>query len=182
MGSLKMMRPTVVSTVLYFFHAVDGLGHADLDGAVERDGARLIRHERFLGGAERHAGALFLAHIGEVVGAEDHVLRRDGVRVAVLRAQEVVDREHENAGFRLRLSAQRNVDRHLVAVKVSVVGGAGQRVQLESAALNEHRLERLNAQTVQRRRAVEQNRVLLDDDIERPRPQASDGPPSSWRI
>lgn len=68
---------------LVLFHAVDGLGHADLDGAVERDGARLIRHERFLGGAERHAGALFLAHIGEVVGAEDHVLRRDGVRVAV---------------------------------------------------------------------------------------------------
>ena len=35
---------------LVLFHAVDGLGHADLDGAVERDGARLIRHERFLGG------------------------------------------------------------------------------------------------------------------------------------
>ena len=78
---------------------------------------------------------------------------------------------------------QRNVDRHLVAVKVSVVGGAGQRVQLERAALNQHRLERLNAQTVQRRRAVEQNRVLLDDNIESvPDLGLLHGPPSSWRI
>ena len=169
MGSLKMMRPTVVSTVCDTFprHRLV-LVTRTLIGAVERDGARLIRHERFVGGRGTPCRRpLFLAHIGEVVGAEDHVLRRDGVtggRPAGRRR--LFDREHENAGFRLRLSAQRNVDRHLVAVKVSVVCGAGQRVQLERAALNEHRLERLNAQTVQRRRAVEQNRVLLDDNIE----------------
>ena len=152
---------------LVFLYSVDRLGHADLDGAVERNDACLVRHECFLGGAERHARPLLLTHIGEVIGTKDHILCRDGVRVAVLRTQEVVDREHENAGFRLRLGAQRNVDGHLVAVKVGVVCRAGQRVQLESAALDEHRLKRLNAQAVQRRRAVEQHRVLLDDDIER---------------
>ena len=59
------------------------------------------------------------------------------------------------------------MDRHLVAVKVGVECGAAQGVQLERTALDEHRLERLNAQTVERRRAVEHDRVILDDDLER---------------
>ena len=106
-------------------------------------------------------------HHGQVVGAEDHILSRNGDGVAVLRTQEVVCREHEYARLGLRFGGQGNVDSHLVAVEVGVVRGTDQRMQLERAALNEDRLERLNAQTVQRRCAVEQHGVLLDDDFER---------------
>jgi hypothetical protein len=52
---------------------------------------------------------------------------------------------------------------HLVAVEVGVEGRAGERVQLDGAALDQHDLEGLNAQAVQRRRAVEQHRALVAD-------------------
>ena len=52
---------------------------------------------------------------------------------------------------------------HLVAVEVGVEGGADQRVQLDGLALDQHRLEGLDAQTVQRRRPVQHDRVLADD-------------------
>ena len=58
------------------------------------------------------------------------------------------------------------MDRHLVAVEVGVERGADQRMDLQRLALDEHRLERLDAQAVQRRRAVEQYRMLLDDVFE----------------
>ena len=105
--------------------------------------------------------------IGQVVGAEDHILRRHRDGVAVLRAQEVIRREHEDAGFGLRLRGQRNVDGHLVAVEVGVERGAAQRVQLQRAALDKNRLERLNAEAVQRRRAVEHDWMILDNDLQR---------------
>ena len=72
----------------------------------------------------------------------------------------------QEAGFRLRLHGERNVHGHLVAVKVRVERGTGERMELHGLALDEDRLERLNAQTVQRRRAVQQNRMLLDDALE----------------
>ena len=111
-------------------------------------------------------GLTYALH-GQVVGAEDHILSRNGYGVAVLRTQEVVCREHEYSCLGLRFGRQRNVDSHLVAVEVGVVCGTYQRMQLERAALNEDRLERLNAQTVQSRCAVEQHGVLLDDNLER---------------
>ena len=86
--------------------------------------------------------------------------------MAVLRTEEVVGREHEDACLGLRFRGQRDVDGHLVAVEVGVECGAAQGVQLERAALDEHGLERLNAQTVERRCAVEHDRVVFDDDFE----------------
>ena len=86
---------------------------------------------------------------------------RDGV--AVLGPQKVIGREHEDAGLRLGLGAQRHVDGHLVAVKVGVVGGAHQGVQLQGAAFHQNRLKGLDAQPVQRGSAVEEYGVLLDD-------------------
>ena len=100
---------------------------------------------------------------GEVVAAEDHILRRNGDRLAVLRGQDVVDGEHERARFRLGLYGQRQVARHLVAVEVGVVARADQRMQLDRAAFPEDRLEGLDAEAVQRRGAVQQDRMLLDD-------------------
>ena len=52
---------------------------------------------------------------------------------------------------------------HLVAVKVRVVGGAHQGVQLQGAALHQHRLEGLDAQTVQGGRAVQEHGVVFDN-------------------
>ena len=56
---------------------------------------------------------------------------------------------------------------HLVAVEVGVEGGADQRMDLDGLAFDEHRLEGLDAETVKRRRAVQENRMLLDDLFER---------------
>ena len=55
------------------------------------------------------------------------------------------------------------MDGHLVAVEVGVERRADERVQLDGLALDEHRLERLDAEAVERRRAVQENRVLADD-------------------
>ena len=60
----------------------------------------------------------------------------------------------------LRLGGQRHVDGHLVAVEVGVERVADERVDLDRLALDQQRLERLDAEAVQRRRAVEQHRVL----------------------
>jgi hypothetical protein len=59
-------------------------------------------------------------------------------------------------------SSERHVDGHLVTVEVGVEGRADQRVQLDRLALDQHGLERLNAQTVQRGRTVEHDGVFAD--------------------
>ena len=80
--------------------------------------------------------------------------------------QDVVGRHHQDARFELRLERQRHVNRHLVAVEVGIERRANQRMQLDRLAFDQHRLERLNAETVQRRRAVEQHRMLANDLVE----------------
>ena len=55
---------------------------------------------------------------------------------------------------------------HLVAVEVRVVSGASQRVQTDSLAFDELRLECLNRETVQRGSAVEQDRVAFGHLVE----------------
>ena len=100
---------------------------------------------------------------GQEVVTDDHVLGGHGDRTAVGRLQDVVRRQHQDAGLGLRLRAQRQVHGHLVAVEVGVERGADQRVDLDGLALDQLRLERLDAQAVQGRCAVQQHRVLGDD-------------------
>ena len=52
---------------------------------------------------------------------------------------------------------------HLVAVEVGAEGLTHQRVDLDGVAFDELRHERLDTQAVERGRAVEQDRVVLDD-------------------
>ena len=104
-----------------------------------------------------------LANPGEVVHTDDHVLRRDVDRLAGCRRAQVVRREHEHAGLGLSPAGQRHVDRHLVAVEVGVEGRADQRVQVDSLALDQHRLKGLDGQTVQGRCTVEQHDAAVDD-------------------
>ena len=58
------------------------------------------------------------------------------------------------------------MDRHLVAVEVRVERGAHERVDLDGLALDQHRLEGLDAESVERRGAVEEHGVLLDHVLE----------------
>ena len=144
-----------------------GVVVAHLDRGVQGDGALLVGP---LGGddvAEGAARALGAGHLlGEVEGADDHVLGRRDQRPAVGRRQHVVGRQHEDPALGLRLGGQGQVHGHLVAVEVGVERGADERVDLDGLALDEHRLEGLDAEAVQRRRPVEQHRVLLDDLLE----------------
>jgi hypothetical protein len=55
---------------------------------------------------------------------------------------------------------------HLVAVEVGVEGRADERMELDRLALDQDRLESLDAQAVQGRGAVEQHRMLADHLIE----------------
>jgi hypothetical protein len=100
---------------------------------------------------------------GEVVEADDHVLGGHGHRAAVGRLEDVVGGQHEDAGLGLRLRRQRQVDGHLVTVEVGVERGADERVDLDGLALDQLRLEGLDAEAVQRGCTVEQHRVLGDD-------------------
>jgi hypothetical protein len=54
------------------------------------------------------------------------------------------------------------VHRHLVAVEVGVERRAHQRMELDCLAFDQYGLEGLNAQAMQRRRAVQEHRVLAD--------------------
>ena len=77
--------------------------------------------------------------VGEVIGrpcAGDRMLLR---------------RQHQDAGLGLRLGRQRQVHGHLVTVEVRVERGADERVDLDGLALDQLRLEGLDAEAVQRR-------------------------------
>ena len=106
-------------------------------------------------------GQLVVA-VGEVVGTEHHVLRRRRERAPVSRREDVVRRQHQDPGLRLGLRRERQVDGHLVAVEVGVERVTDERVHLDRLALDEDRLEGLDPEAVERRRAVQQHRVLGD--------------------
>ena len=55
------------------------------------------------------------------------------------------------------------MNRHLIAVEVGIERRANKRMDLERAAFDESRLERLNTQAVKRWCAVEHDRMSIDD-------------------
>ena len=174
MTSDSSARPTVVSmrdsrrryqlTILTFEH---GGVDAHLDPRMQFHGPVLERPVHLGHVGETHAGALGVDTLtGHVVNPHDHVLGRHDDRVSVGRRQNVVGRHHQGAGFQLRLDGKRHVHRHLVTVEVGVESRANQRVQLNRLALDEYRLEGLDAQSMQGRRAIEQYRMLADHFLE----------------
>ena len=106
----------------------------------------------------------FFAHPwqGQRVHAEDDVLGGFNVRLAVGGRQQVVCGEHLNAGFGLRVRRQRDVNRHLIAVKIRVEGLADERVELNGLTFHQQRREGLNTEAVQGRGAVEQHDFVLN--------------------
>ncbi len=104
--------------------------------------------------------------LGQVIKAKDDILRRRNDRAAVGRRKKIVRGQQLQAAFRLRFQRERHVDRHLVAVEVSVESRTDQRMQGDRLALDEYRLERLDRKAVKRRRAVEHDGMVLDDLIQ----------------
>src|SRR5690554_166115 len=143
---------------------LDGLVDAHLDLGVQGHFARAEGTVDFLQVGEHAALALGIdGFTGHVVQTQHHVLGGNDDRLAVGRRQHVVGGHHQGARFQLSLEGQRHVHGHLVTVEVGVVRGAHQRVQLQRLAFDQHRLERLDTQTVQGRRTVEQHGMLADD-------------------
>ena len=138
-----------------------------LDLAVQRHGAGFERVMDLSHVAEDHPLARFVVHDQrQVIEAEHDILRRHDDWRTVGRMQDVVGRHHQHARFELCFERQRHVDGHLVAVEVGVERRADERMQLNGLALDEHRLESLDAQAVQRRRAVQEHRMLADHLVE----------------
>ena len=130
---------------------------ADLAGLIRQDD--LFRPTRRPG---RSPTFLTRPLLGEVVAPEDDILARIDDGSAVGGAEDVLGGQHQHAGLDLGLGAQRDVHGHLIAVEVGVERRAHQRMNLDGLALDQHRLERLDPEAVQRRGAVQQDRVLLD--------------------
>ncbi len=120
------------------------------------------RHKALFRTVEKLSLALLvLAGLGDIVKTQNHILRRNGNRIAVSGIQYVVRPQHQQLRLQYRLYTQRQMDSHLVTVKVGVETGTGQRMQLNSLTLYHSRLESQNAVTVQRRGAVQQHRMTL---------------------
>lgn len=107
-----------------------------------------------------------MALTSHVIQAQYHVLGRYDDRLTVRGRQNVVGGHHQRTGFKLGFQGQRYVYRHLVTVEVGVVSRTHQRVQLDRFTFDQNRLERLDAQTVQGGRTVQQDRVLADDFVQ----------------
>ena len=137
------------------------------DRSEQLDFAGFEREDDFVGLTEDAAFALGAGlGLGQVIDAENHVLRRNGQRQTVRGRQNVARAEHEHGRFDLGFRRKRNVHGHLVAVKVRVERGADERVNADGFAFDEDRFERLNAEAVQRRSAVEQNGMFANDIFE----------------
>ena len=184
--SLKKTRPTVdgglddlvLLVAVLGLHAEVGVAQADAAVHAERlvvvgevDLVEVAEERQLLEGRlggqavlAAHAVALVLGR--DVVDAERDVLRRGLDRLAGRRREDRVGGEHQEARLHLRLDRERQVDGHLVAVEVGVERRAAQRVQLDRLALDEHRLEALDREAVQRGRAVEHDGLAARDLLE----------------
>ena len=129
----------------------------------ELDFGRVIEERQARFGRGSRGAARILR---KVITTERDVLRRRGDRLAARGREDVVRREHEHARFHLRLDRERHVHRHLVAVEVRVVSGADERMNADRFAFDQERLESLDRETMQSRRAVQQHRVTLGHFLE----------------
>src|SRR5699024_3062227 len=150
---------------------------ADVDRGLQAEHTTVVGHDGLCQGGV-HAGCrallgglgegtlaaelLLTLDQGQVVEAGDHVQTRHSQRLTGRRGQDVVGSQHQDAGLSLGLVGQRQVNCHLVTIEVRVEGLTGQRVQLNSLTLNQHGLEGLDTQAVQRWCTVQHHRVLGD--------------------
>ena len=103
---------------------------------------------------------------GHIVETEYDVLRRNDNRLTMRRRKDIVRRHHQYARFDLSFERERYVNGHLVTVEVGIEGGTNQRMQLNRFTFDKLWLERLDTKSVERRSAVQENRVLFYDFFE----------------
>ena len=143
------------------------LGSGNLDLCLPFDVSALGGHANFV--RRREALALSLGaglYRSHIVDSQNHVLGRIYDCSAVGRVKQVAGAEHQCPALHLRGLRERNVNGHLVAVKVRVEGFASERVQLKRLAFYQYRLKSLDSQAVQSRGAVEHYRVLADNFVQ----------------
>ena len=100
--------------------------------------------------AKHHVVALGVGHVHrKVVTAHHDVLRRADNRRSVRWAEDIVGTHHQCMRFNLGLDRQRQVNRHLVTVEISIEAFAHERMQRDGVALDQSRLKSLNTHTVQ---------------------------------
>src|SRR5207237_5335283 len=139
---------------------------SDLDWAAKVGVAHFVSHLRFVEVVEERQLLGILAGIPllfrEVIAAQNNIKRRCHYRLSAGRVKEVLTGKHYLACFRNRRTRQGHMNSHLVAIEVGVESGADERMDLDSASVDEDGFECLDTQAVEGRSAVEQNRTLLD--------------------
>ena len=83
------------------------------------------------------------------IDTQHDILRGNNDRFTIRRKQNVIGRHHQRSRFKLRLECQRHMYRHLIAVKVSVVGSTDQGMQLNCLTFNQNGLKCLDSQSMQ---------------------------------
>ena len=137
------------------------------DLCVDRNRVGIERLPNFPDTGEIQALAtLAVTFHGDVIEPKNDVLRRHDDRLAVRGGEDVVGRHHQNARFELSLERKWHMDGHLVAIEVGVERGADERMELNGFALDQDRLESLNAETMERGGAIEQHGMLTNDLLE----------------
>ena len=98
-----------------------------------------------------------------MVDSKNHILRRSNDCVSVCWVKQVPCRKHECPAFHLGSLRQRNMNCHLVAVKVRIERFTCKRMEFKSLSLDEHRLKRQDSQSVKGRGSVQHHRMLSDN-------------------
>ncbi len=158
-------------------------GGPDQNTGMQIQIAQLVRCERLFGideDAPLTPGTFLLQ--GEVVAPQHHILGWGDHRTPVLGIENILCSQHEQPCFGLRLRGKGYMNRHLVAVKIGIVGHTDQGMDLDRPPLDQHRFKGLDPQTVQGRGPVEQDWMILDhlfecipDNIIGPVDQAASG-------
>ena len=97
--------------------------------------------------------------LSNVVQTKNHILCRHSNRRTVCRIQDIMWLKHQHLCFKNSFVTQRQVNSHLVTIKVGIKCRTCQGVQLDSLTFDHLRLESLNTQTVQCRCTVQQYRM-----------------------
>ena len=96
-----------------------------------------------------------------IIQTEYHILGGYGDRRTISRVQNIMCLKHQHLSFQYSFIAQRQVNSHLVTVKVGIERSTCQWMQLDSLTFNHVWLECLDTQTVQCRRTVQQYRMTF---------------------
>ncbi len=144
--------------------AFHGLIHPHLNPGVEGDYPVFISQDSFVYILKclpfTQAPRTFL---GQVINPQHHILGRHGHQAAVGRLQQIIGGQQQEPAFCLGLHGQRQMHRHLVAVKIRVKGRTYQGMELDGLAFHQNRLKSLDAKPVQRRGPVQHHRMFLDN-------------------